>query len=85
MIGALATSCLLAPLTFPGWTDKKAFKVYVNQVLIPQLLSGACVVMDNLTAHKAPGIQQAIEATGARVVYLSPYSPDFNPARKLLV
>lgn len=79
MIGALATKGLLAPLTFRGWTDKEAFKVYVNQVLVPQLWPGACVVMDNLPAHKANGIQQAIIAAGARVVYLSPYSPDFNP------
>ena len=79
MIGALALKGFLAPLTFCGWTDTTAFKFYVNQVLVPQLWTGACVVMDNLPAHKVAAIREAIEAAGARLVYLSPYSPDFNP------
>ena len=79
MIGAIALGGFMAPLTFPGWTDKLAFRTYIEQVLVPQLWSGACVVMDNLPAHKAAGIKAAIEAAGASLVYLSPYSPDFNP------
>ena len=79
MIGALALKGFLAPLTVVGWTDTTAFKFYVNQVLVPQLWSGATVVMDNLPAHKVAAIQKAIEAVGARLIYLSPYSPDFNP------
>ncbi len=62
-----------------GWTNKDAFLAYVNSVLVPQLWSGACVVMDNLPAHKATEVREAIESVGARVVFLSPYSPDFNP------
>ena len=46
---------------------------------MPQLWTGACVVMDNLPAHKAIRVREAIESVGARVVFLSPYSPDFNP------
>jgi transposase len=79
IIGALSLKGFLAPLTFAGWTDTTACKFYVNQVLVPQLWSGACVVMDNLPAHKVAAIREAIEAAGARLVYLSPYSPDFNP------
>jgi transposase len=78
-IGAIAISGLLASLTFEGWTNKEAFLTYVKEVLVPQLWSGACVVMDNLPAHKATEVQKAIESVGARVVFLSPYSPDFNP------
>ena len=51
----------------------------VEQILVPCLWPGAVVVMDNLSAHKVKGIQESIEASGASVIYLSPYSPDFNP------
>lgn len=61
------------------------FLAYINSVLVPQLWSSACVVMDNLPTHKATEVTEAIEAVGARVIFLSPYSPDFNQARELLV
>ena len=51
----------------------------MTEVLVPQLWSGACVVMDNLPAHKTTAVREAIKAVGARVIFLSPYSPDFNP------
>ena len=79
LIGAIALEGLIGSLTFEGWTNKDAFLAYVNSVLLPQLWSGACVVMDNLPAHKAQEVREAIESVGARVVFLSPYSPDFNP------
>ncbi|MDZ4877539.1 MAG: IS630 family transposase ISMae26 [Chroococcidiopsis cubana SAG 39.79] len=79
MIGAISTSCFLAPFTFEGWTNKEAFLTYVTQVLVPELWAGACVVMDNLPAHKAIKVRVAIESVGAKVKFLSPYSPDFNP------
>ena len=56
-----------------------AFKAYVEQVLVPELDPGDIVVMDNLPAHKVAGIRQAIEAAGATLLYLPPYSPDCNP------
>ena len=65
-------------MTLPGAVDAQAFKTYVKQVLVPNLWAGACVVMDNLPAHKVAGIREAIEAVGATLVYLSPYSPDFS-------
>ena len=79
LIGAMALRGLVGEITFPGATDGLAFKTYVTQVLVPNLWTGACVVMDNLSAHKVTGIREAIEAVGATLVYLSPYSPDFSP------
>lgn len=79
LISAMALQGLIGEMTLPGATDGLAFKTYVTQVLVPNLWVGACVVMDNLPAHKVTGIREAIEAAGATVVYLSPYSPDFSP------
>ena len=55
------------------------FLAYLEQVLCPQLRPGQVVIMDNLSAHKVAGVRQRIEATGARLMYLPPYSPDLNP------
>lgn len=79
LIGAISLDAFLAPFTFEGWTNQEAFLTYITKVLVPQLWSGACVVMDNLAAHKATAVREAIESVGAKVVFLSPYSPDFNP------
>ena len=85
LIGAMALRGMIGEMTLPGATDGLAFKTYVRQGLVPNLWAGACVVMDNLPAHKVAGIREAIEAVGATVVYLSPYSPDFSPLIELLV
>jgi len=79
LIGAMALRGLVGEMTLPGAADGLAFKIYVKQVLAPNLWPGACVVMDNLPAHKVAGIREAIVAVGATLVYLSPYSPDFSP------
>ncbi len=79
MVGALSLKGLIAALTFQGGTDTNAFYTFVTKVLVPNLWQGACVVMDNFRSHKVAAVQKAIEAAGATVVYLSPYSPDFNP------
>jgi transposase len=55
------------------------FPAYVVQVLVPTLSQGDVVIMDNLPAHKAAGIRDAIEEAGTRLMFLPPYSPDFNP------
>jgi transposase len=70
---------LAAPMLLDGPMDGTAFRAYVDQVLVPELRSGDIVVMDNLPAHKVAGVREAIEAAGARLLYLPPYSPDFNP------
>ena len=62
-----------------GPMNAAAFLAYVEQVLVPTLDAGDIVVMDNLPAHKPAGVRRAIEATGALLLYLPPYSPDFNP------
>jgi transposase len=79
MIGGISLQGFIASFTFPGGTDTLAFQTYVTKVLVPNLWQGACVVMDNFSSHKVAGIRQAIEADGAKLVYLPPYSPDFNP------
>ena len=56
-----------------------AFQAYVGQVLVPTLTPGDIVVMDNLPAHKGASVRSLIEAAGAHLLYLPPYSPDFNP------
>jgi len=77
--GALRLQGLTAPMLLDGPMNATAFLAYVEQVLVPTLNAGDIVVMDNLPAHKPTGVRRAIEATGALLLYLPPYSPDFNP------
>jgi len=70
---------LVAPLVLDGPIDGESFLAYVEQFLAPTLTQGQLVIMDNLASHKVAGVREAIEATGASVCYLPPYSPDLNP------
>ena len=70
---------IAAPMLLAGPMDGDAFRVYVEKVLVPELNPGDTVIMDNLPAHKVAGIREMIEAAQARLLYLPPYSPDFNP------
>ena len=70
-------------MTMNGSMDATAFEVYISQCLVPQLWPGAVVIMDNLTAHKVDSIVPLIEAVGAKVLYMLPYSPEFNPIEHL--
>ena len=80
LIGALSwAKGFIAPMTWQGGTDTWAFRTYVEEVLVPQLWQGACVVMDNFKPHHAAAIREAIEAVDATLIYLPPYSPDFSP------
>jgi transposase len=79
MLAALGSHGVEAVMTIDGATDAEVFRVYVEQVLRPTLRPGDLVIMDNLRAHKAAGIREAIEQTGARLQYLPPYSPDLAP------
>jgi len=76
---ALRRTALTAPMTLDGPMNAAAFRVYVEQVLAPTLNPGDIVVMDNLPAHKGAAVRTAIEACGASLLLLPPYSPDFNP------
>lgn len=73
---------LTAPLVLDGPMDGECFLAYVEQVLVPSLTPGDVVVMDNLPAHRVNGVKAAIECAGAKLLYLPPYSPDFNPIEK---
>jgi transposase len=77
--GAISLKKVLAVMTLDGSMNGEAYKVFVEHLLLPQLWKGAVVVMDNLPAHKVRKIQPLIESVGASVLYLSPYSPEFNP------
>ena len=79
VIGAIALQVFLGCMTIDGTTNGDVFRVVVEKILGNCLWPGAIVVMDNLGAHKLEDIQLMIEKTGAKVIYLSPYSPDFNP------
>jgi transposase len=81
-IAALRTTGLTAPLVVDGAVNGDIFRAYVEQVLIPTLKAGDIVIMDNLSSHKVAGVHDAIEACGATLRYLPPYSPDLNPIEK---
>lgn len=78
-VAALRVDGLTAPGLLDGPMDGDSFLAYLDQVLVPTLHAGDLVVMDNLAAHKVEGVRERIEASGARLWYLPPYSPDFNP------
>jgi transposase len=77
--GALRLTGMTAPFVYDGAMNGNVFLAYVEQVLVPTLAPDEVVIMDNLPAHKAAGVRDAIEAAGARLLFLPPYSPDFNP------
>lgn len=78
-VAGLRNTGMIAPMVLDGPINGPTFQAYVDQVLIPELRPGDIVVMDNLGSHRRPSIRVAIEAAGARLLYLPPYSPDFNP------
>ena len=78
-VGALTLRGFIAPWVLDGPINRDAFETYVAKVLVPELRPGDIVVMDNLSSHKGPRVREMIEAAGAELRYLPPYSPDFNP------
>jgi transposase len=78
-IAGLRNSGMVAPMVLDGSINGAAFQAYVDQVLVPELRPGDIVIMDTLGSHKGAGVRAAIEAAGASLLYLPPYSPDFNP------
>jgi transposase len=78
-VGALTLRGFIAPFVLDGPINRVAFETYVEKVLVPELREGDTVIMDNLPGHKGPKVRQLIEAAGAHLLYLPPYSPDFNP------
>jgi transposase len=78
-VAGLRLDGIAAPFVLDGPINRDAFQAYVDQVLVPELRPGDVVVMDNLSSHKGPAVRRAIEAARANLLYLPPYSPDFNP------
>ena len=82
-LAALRVTGVTAPLVVDGALKGEVFLAYVRQHLVPTLRKDEIVVLDNLSSHKLAGVRAAIEAIGARVLYLPPYSPDFNPIEQV--
>ncbi len=78
-VAGLTLRGMIAPFVLSGPINRDAFEAYVEKVLVPELRPGDIVVMDNLSSHKGPRARQLVEAAGARLLFLPPYSPDFNP------
>ena len=79
LVAALTPNGLQAAMTVSGAVNGDVFAAYLDQVLGPTLAPGDVVVLDNLPVHKVAGLAERVEARGARLLYLPPYSPDFNP------
>ena len=78
-VAGLRLTGMVAPMALDGPINGVSFQAYVDQVLVPELRPGDIVIMDNLGSHKGAGVRDAIEAAGASLLFLPPYSPDFNP------
>jgi transposase len=83
LIAAVRLRGPCAPWLFEGAMDGELFLAWVRQGLVPRLQLNDWVIMDNLATHKVAGVRQAIEGAGAQLLYLPPYSPDFNPIENL--
>lgn len=78
-VAGLRSDGIVAPFVLDGPINRAAFETYLARVLVPELRPGDVVIMDNLSSHKGPRVREMIEAAGASLRYLPPYSPDFNP------
>lgn len=78
-IAAMTTKGMFAASSFEGATDTEAFVTFLREELVPLLRPGQVLVLDNLSVHKSPKVDELVEAAGARVLRLPPYSPDYNP------
>ena len=81
-IAGLRNSGIVAPFVIDRPVSRTIFETWVQRVLVPNLRRGDIVIMDNLSSHKGPRVRALIEAAGATLRYLPPYSPDFNPIEK---
>jgi len=82
LVAGLRTSGMVAPMVLDGPINGDWFEAYVRHVLVPELRRGDIVIMDNLSSHKRVEVRDLIEAAGATLLFLPPYSPDFNPIEK---
>jgi transposase len=82
-LAALRVNALTAPCVIDGPINGVIFRAYVEQFLVPELRPGDIVVLDNLGSHRAQAVRSAILAAGAKLAFLPPYSPDFNPIEQV--
>ena len=82
LVAGLRTTGMVAPMVLDGPINGDWFEAYVRQILMPELRRGDIVIMDNLSSHKRASVRERIEAAGATLMFLPPYSPDFNPIEK---
>jgi transposase len=82
VVATLGIDGVSAPFTFEGAMNLDTFDMYVNQVLLPELRPGDVLVLDNLSAHKLPDLEDRLARQGVGVIFLPPYSPDLNPIEK---
>jgi len=78
-IAAMNSAGIISACCFDGATDTAMFVTFVEKFLLPVLVPGQLVILDNLSAHRSPRVDELVESVGARVVRLPPYSPDYNP------
>ena len=78
-VAALRVDRIEAPCLFDGPINKESFTEWVRHFLVPVLMPGDIVILDNLSSHKGKTVRALIRATGARILFLRPYSPDLNP------
>ncbi len=83
LMSAVRLDGVVAPMLLDGPVNAQTFAGYVESCLVPALEAGDILIMDNLPAHKSARITQAVEDAGCELVYLPPYSPDFNPIENL--
>jgi transposase len=83
LISGMRSTGVVAPFVIDSPVNRVIFEAWVEQALVPELRPGDIVVMDNLSSHKGPAVQALIEVVGAQLLYLPPYSPDFNPIENL--
>lgn len=82
-LAGLRHNRIVAPLVLDGAINGRSFRAYIEQFLAPTLAPGDVVVADNLASHKVSGVREAIEARGATLLFLPPYSPDLNPIEQV--
>ena len=83
LIAGMRSSDVVAPFVIDSPVNRLIFEAWVEQALVPEMRPGDIVVMDNLSSHKGPAVRALIEAQSAHLLYLPPYSPDFNPIENL--
>jgi len=78
-IAAMSAKGIISGCSFDGATDTEMFVTFLREFLLPVLVPGQVVILDNLSPHRSPRVDELVESVGARVLRLPPYSPDYNP------